>query len=375
MVLPFCLLNAAVTAAPLPDVEGLTWEELRLTSTLDGAEQPIVVGVPDTYEPGRPTPLLVALHTWSYGYRQEADQYGPDAARRGWLLVLPHFRGPNLATNPQATEAGGSLVAQHDIIDAVEHMKRTYTVDAERVYLSGSSGGGHMALLMAGKHPDVWGAVCAWCPVTDLTEWHAQGNQYAQHIEAVCGGAPGASAEVDFEYLRRSPRTFITNAANTPVLLGHGDRDSTIDPQQSWRTFLRLRDVPQHRTVFRSWSAGHAGLVSDGLDWAAEQQRSHDPPREVHVVTDETKWYFWVFADPSAPLEVGRVAASGGPGPLALKVENLARVGVDLSKLERPFPSSLECDGRPVASDAVDRDGGKLMLALGDGGRHTVTLQ
>jgi poly(3-hydroxybutyrate) depolymerase len=375
VVLPFCLLNAALRAAPLPEVEGLTWEELRLTSTFDGAEQPIVVGVPDTHESGRPTPLLVALHTWSYGYRQEAKQYGPEAAGRGWLLVLPHFRGPNLATTPQATKAGGSLAAQHDIIDAVEHMQRTYTVDAERVYLSGSSGGGHMALLMAGKYPDLWGAVCAWCPITDLAQWHAQGNRYAQHIEAVCGGLRGASPEVDFEYLRRSPRTFITNAADTAILLGHGDRDPTIDPEQSWRTFLRLRDVPQHRTVFRSWSAGHAGLASEGLDWAAERRRSQHPPRDLQVVTDEAKWYFWVFAEPSAPLELGRVRASAGPGPLVLEVENLARVGVDLNRLQRHSPSSLDCDGRPIVGGAVDRDGGKLMLALEDGGRHTLSLE
>ncbi len=374
MVLPLCLLNAALEAAPLPEVEGLTWQERRLTSTFDGAEQPVIIGVPDSYEVGERTPLLVALHTWSYDYRQQPEAYGPEAARRGWLLVLPHFRGPNLTTNPRATEAGGSLAAQHDIIDAIEHMKQAYTVDTERIYLSGASGGGHMALLMAGKYPDVWGAVCSWCPITDLAEWHSHGNRYAPHVEAVCGGPPGASPEVDFEYLRRSPRTFITNAAHTPILLGHGDRDATIETEQSWRTFLRLRDVPQHRTVFRSWSAGHVGLVSEGLDWAEEQRRPAEPPSELHLVTDEAKWYYWVFAEPARPLELGRVSAKMGSGPIALNTEGLARVGLNVRALRRAMPSTIDCDGQPVGvqvSEATDT----LLLVLPDPGPHAVTIE
>lgn len=374
MVLPLCLLNAAVEATPLPDVQGVTWQELRLTSTFDGAEQPVIVGVPDSYKAGRTTPLLIGLHTWSYDCRQPAQEYGVEAARRGWLLALPHFRGPNLTTNPRPTKAGGSLAAQHDIIDAVEHMKRSYAVDPDRVYLSGGSGGGHMALLMAGKYPDVWGAVCSWCPITDLAEWHAQGNRYAQHVEAVCGGPPNASPEVAFEYLRRSPRTFITNAANTPILLGHGDRDPTIDPEQSWRTFLCLRSVPEHRAIFRSWSAGHVALVPEGLDWAGGQRRPAEPPQEMHLVTDEAKWYHWVFAEPARPLELGRVIAKADTGAIALDLEGLACVGANFGVLRLTEPSNIECDGRPVRA-VVDEAGGTLLLTLPDPGPHMVTIQ
>ncbi len=373
--MPLYLLNAAIEATRLPAVEGITWEELSLTSTFDQTEQPIVVGVPSSYEPGNPTPLLVALHTWSYGYRQPPREYGPEAARRGWLLVVPHFRGPNLSTNPRATDAGGSLAAQHDIIDAVEYMKATYAVEAERVYLSGASGGGHMALLMAGKCPDVWGAVCAWCPITDLREWHAEGNPYAQHVEAVCGGVPGASPEVDFEYLRRSPRSFITNAGHTPILLGHGDRDPTIPTEQSWRTFLRLRDVPQHLAVFRSWSAGHVGLLREGLDWAEGQRRPVDPPTQLDLVTDEAKWYHWLFLEPAGPLRLGRAVATLGETTLAIEVQDLVGLRVSFRALHRQLPTSVRCDGQELAGVQRDEAAGEVRVTLGDTLAHVLDFE
>ncbi len=48
------------------------------------------------------------------------EAYGREAARRGWLVVLPHFRGPNTTSNPTPTQAGGSLLAQHDIDESVQ---------------------------------------------------------------------------------------------------------------------------------------------------------------------------------------------------------------------------------------------------------------
>ena len=185
----------------LESVPGLSAEVVQITSSLDGTEQPCIVGVPDGYDPDKPTPLLVGLHTWSASYPQRLVLHGGEAARRGWLAVLPNFRGPNLTQNPHAQEAGGALPAQHDIIDCYHHMLESYNVDADRVYLTGASGGGHMALLMATKYPDLWAAVAAWVPVTDFRTWHQQNRGYAPHVEAVCGGPPGASAEVDFEYL------------------------------------------------------------------------------------------------------------------------------------------------------------------------------
>jgi poly(3-hydroxybutyrate) depolymerase len=337
------LLSAASFGAEekLPEVAGLEATVVKIPSSVDGVEQPCIIGVPASYDPETPTPLLVGLHTWSASYPQQLETYGKQAAKRGWLLVLPHYRGPNLVSNPNARQAGGSLLAQHDVVDGYRYVLEHYSVDAERVYMTGASGGGHMALLMAGKYPDLWAAVAAWCPVTDLLDWHEQNPSYARHVEAVCGGPPGATAEVDFEYLRRSPRTFMTNLAHTHVLLGHGDRDQAIPVEQSWRTFRRLAELPAHRTLFYVFSGGHEDRAAYGLDWCARLTRPQEPPTELHLVTDESKSYYWADLELADAGRLGKCAVKLSEDALSVATENLARVSLELTGLPVPAEGGL----------------------------------
>jgi poly(3-hydroxybutyrate) depolymerase len=370
------LAMAAVQAAdePLPAVPGIALEEVRVKSSVDGKEQPAIVGVPDGYDVAKPTPLLVGVHTWSATYTLYAKPLAGPCAKRNWLLVLPNFRGPNTTSNPAAREAGGSLLAQHDIIDAIRYMQEKYNVDARRIYAMGGSGGGHMSLLMATKYPDLWAGVSSWCPITSMLEWHEQpGNGYAQHIEAITGGKPGSSAEIDFEYLRRSPRTFITNAANTTVFIGHGDKDPLIDYLQTWKTYETLRPLP-HRVEFYSWAGGHALLNERALEWLSQQTKPTAPPLAQHLVTDEGKWYFWAYLEPVTPLTLARcdavvtpAAAAAGDKPaqaaaLTLTVEQCGLMRVRLTDLGLGAVGSATRDGQALGAEAYALKDGILEL-------------
>jgi len=196
--------------------------EVRYTSSGDNSEQPALFYDP---KPASPAPLLVALHTWSSDYKSPEPDYARWCIDRGWVMVRPSFRGPN-----NRPEACGSDLAVADILSAVDYAKRTTKIDESRIYLIGASGGGHMALLMAGRAPEVWAGVSAWVPIYDLAAWHQQtakaNRPYWKMLEAVCGGAPGASAAVDAEYARRSPATYMSRAKvpldiNTGIHDGH----------------------------------------------------------------------------------------------------------------------------------------------------------
>jgi len=371
-VLLVAVCNDEIDAAELASIPGIALSEARVESSVDGNVQPIVVGVPQSYAEGTATPLLVGLHTWSSHYLQMVNEYGGQAAKRDWLVVCPHFRGPNLTTNPKATEAGGSVLAQHDIIDAIEYMKANFAVDDRRIYIIGGSGGGHMTSLMCTKYPDVFAAGVAWCPITDFRSWQAQQNGYAKHVEAVCGGKPGDSPDVDFEYTRRSPRTFITNAANCNLLIGHGDKDAVIWPEQTWETFRGLKHLPAHRVLFESWSAGHAGKTTEGLDWATDFVRNETPPSRLDIVTDEAKSYFWLHVAPAGPLTLGKCTAiltreEGEPTALSLHCEDAGEVRVSLQDLGLAAPTDLP-DGATVAD-------GTLTVRPADGkGEYTIAF-
>lgn len=122
--------------------------KVLIANTVDGTKQPSYVLLPDTFDPsGSPVPLLVSLHSWSGDLEQRNEPLETLANARGWICLLPNFRGRN-----DHPEACGSEIAQQDILDAVEWVKANYPVDRRRIYLTGSSGGGHMTMMMVGRH-------------------------------------------------------------------------------------------------------------------------------------------------------------------------------------------------------------------------------
>ena len=192
------LLVASVNRAEAkwpPQVETATF-----CSPADGSEQKTLVYLPPGDEP---VPLLVAFHTWSGDYRQDESPYAEWCIARGWAMVHPDLRGPS-----NRPEAAGSDLAFADLRAVLDFVREKRSIDPGRIYAVGVSGGGMMTLLAAARMPEVWAAASAWVPVTDLTDWYAdsvaRGNKYVRDIERVCGGAPGASSEVDAAYATRS---------------------------------------------------------------------------------------------------------------------------------------------------------------------------
>jgi dipeptidyl aminopeptidase/acylaminoacyl peptidase len=193
-----------------------------ITSSLDGAAQPCYVVLPDEFDKAKPAPLLVSLHSWSADLEQRKPLLEKLAGQRGWICLFPNFRGAN--DDPLAC---GSLAAQQDILDAVTWAKKHYEIDLRRVYLTGVSGGGHMTMLMAGCHPEVWTAASAWVGISDLASWYAkhEHDRYGAMMRKVCGGAPGESAAVDRQYRLRSPLTHLHRAGKVALDISAGVHD------------------------------------------------------------------------------------------------------------------------------------------------------
>lgn len=218
------LLVASASLSALAPARAADLQQTEIASSLDQTPQPLRYFAPEN--PETPIPLLVVLHTWSGDYRQTGfiEDCLQQSVSRGWALIHPQFRGPNIRP-----EAGGSNLAVQDVLDAVDWISRQTRIDPRRIYLVGASGGGHMTLLMAGRHPERWAAASAWVPIADLAAWHAESvarkQRYAEDVEKLCGGVPGASAQVDAEYRHRSPLTWLPRARNVPLDIEAGIHD------------------------------------------------------------------------------------------------------------------------------------------------------
>ncbi len=199
--------------------------QVELKSSLDGESQPVLYWAPEKARQ-EPTPLFVFLHSWSGDFTQNNAKWQTQAVKRGWIYLHPNFRGVN-----QTPKACGSKWARQDILDAVDFATSKFNVDTKRIYLAGTSGGGHMAMLMAGHHPDRFSAVSAWMGISDLSAWYefhvkdGKPQRYARMILASLGGAPGTSTRLDADYKDRSPIYHLHRAVDLPVQICAGIND------------------------------------------------------------------------------------------------------------------------------------------------------
>ena len=232
------------------DKEMAEWQKLlvQVKSTQDRTDQPCYFWAPEKAA-SEAVPLIVGLHTWSgdYKYISHYKTVLTYAKKAGWAFVGPNFRGPN--STPKAC---GSDFAVQDIVDAVNYAKGKVKIDASRVYIIGGSGGGHMTLLMLGRHPEVFAAGAAFCPITDVARWHAdslanhpgRGKNYARMLESACGGTPAQKPE---EYAHRSPLTWLARARaqNVPAYICTGIHDGwkgSVPVGHAFRGFNALAD-------------------------------------------------------------------------------------------------------------------------------------
>ena len=240
--------------------------EILVKSTVDGSMQPSLFFENN----GGKKPLLVGLHTWSYDRFNQVANFSPLAEEYGFHLLLPNFRGPNLASNPNCTEACGSLKAKQDIKDAIDYCIENYDIDTENIFLLGGSGGGHMSLLMAGFCPEVFKAVAAFVPITDIEKWNKENQKYSPHILACCG----ENAE---EMAFRSPISYIDNIAKANVKIFHGKYDPVVPYTHSLNIYNKIFEkYPDCKVYLDIFDGGHELDKKAAMYWIMSQYKKSD---------------------------------------------------------------------------------------------------
>lgn len=236
--------------------------ELQIKSTLDESLQPsLFYGAESTEK----RPLLVGLHTWGANRFNHVDRMVPYAEKYNFNLLLPEFRGRNRVENPNCTEACGSIYAKQDIIDAVDYCVANENVDADNVFLLGPSGGGHMALLMAGYRPEYFKAIGAFVSITDLKRWSEENLNYTKDIFACCSND-------EEEMAKRSPINYIDTIAKSNLKIFHGKSDPSVPVGHSIRLFNAINEKhPKARVYLDIFDGGHTIDMDQAFYWFMSQ--------------------------------------------------------------------------------------------------------
>jgi dipeptidyl aminopeptidase/acylaminoacyl peptidase len=214
-------------------------QEIYIKSTLDATLQPSLFFKSKSVEK---RPLLVGLHTWSFDRFNQIANMLPMAEKYNFNLLLPEFRGKNTPDNPNCQQACGSALAKQDIKDAIDYLIENENIDKDNIFLLGLSGGGHIALLMAGMCPEYFKAIGAFVPITDLVKWAEENPRYGKHVLACCG--------TEDEMRKRSPVTYLDTIAKSNLKIFHGKYDSVVPVTQSITLFNAIMEKYPSASVY-----------------------------------------------------------------------------------------------------------------------------
>ncbi len=154
---------------PSEEVAGLF--ELSVPGLSDEPDVIYHVQTPPEYDPHRLYPSVITLHGsattpqqqldwWAGSPNQRGERLG-QATRQGYIVIAPQW------ARPQQTSYDHGAAAHAAVLNVLRDACRRFSIDTDRVYLSGHAMGASAAWDIGLAHPDLWAGVI---PVAGVSE-------------------------------------------------------------------------------------------------------------------------------------------------------------------------------------------------------------
>ncbi len=266
--------------APVPDKPGFFAAEAP--GLAEDSPTTYYVQLPPEYDPYRLYPAIVALHgeagtalgqvDWWAGQWDKDGRRSGQASRRGYIVIAPEW------TEPHQRQYGYSAREHAAVLNALRDACRRFSIDTDRVYLSGQSIGGDAAWDLGLAHPDLWAGVIPIVAQADrYCALYWQNARYVPYY-VVAGELDGSklirnARELD-RYLRRGYNATVVEFLGR----GHEDFYDEILRLFDWMGRLRRDFYPREFVceTMRSW---------DNFFWWVEVEGL--PPRSL---VDPADW-------------------------------------------------------------------------------------
>ena len=359
-------IETAKDDAAAPSLMGakapLLLQERAYFADNDGSAQAFWVALPRGYSPDKKWPLVVFLH----GYSTSISKLSPwildeetlaDATNRGMIVAMPYGR-----RNSDFVQWG-----EDDVLAVKRECLKLYSIDQNRVMLTGTSMGGFGAYAVGLHTPDEWAAVAPISGRTDFDLWFKMKRELLPGWKRLLFDAD-------------NPRTLALNARNTPFFTQHGAIDRTVPVEHS-RYYAE--DAARLNLPFQYVETPDAGHESNfqfpalgrAFEWLSVQP-PRAMPREVAIVSGDLRearadWaHIEAFSDYSQTAHLdARIEGStlrvetGNVGRFTLNVQSFALGSVAL-EVDGAHVGTFDSGG-PIVWSAPNAHTGKTPTRCG----------
>jgi dienelactone hydrolase len=224
-------------------------------SIIDSTCQPYDLLIPQNYDPSRKYALILSLH----GYQNEIQKYS-DLVGGDKKSVLDSLGIIKVALYGRRNHFYQGA-AEEDVLTVMNIVQSKYSIDPDKVYLTGSSMGGYGTWIIGLNYPHLFAAVSPVCPPSIF-----QGTKFIHSI---------------------SPIEYISNAQHLPARIYHGAMDSTVNVNDSRQMVSRLKEMNYDYVYTEYPDVGHdswnnADEDTNRLPWLLKYTRNLYPLNVKH---------------------------------------------------------------------------------------------
>lgn len=326
-------------------------------SPLNGEIQLYSMYVPKGYgtDSSQKWPMVVMLHgAWSnhhlalrrvMGISNNRGEDDPSAKR--FMPALPDV--PYIIVTPNGFETSWYKgYAEEDVWRAIDEVTCQFTIDPNRIYLTGLSMGGMGTGMLGLNHPDRFAA-----------------------IAPVCGFFGGPFEDGDPpkpDFLKRlvncaAPMELTENALYLPVKLMHGDKDPVVPVQNSIDLNAKLTELGYRTEIELYPGVGHDAWVpayenARIFEWFSQFERNPAPPKVIYKTGDpQGGSSYWVhIEEPLKIRQYTRIEAEISGNTITIKTDNIQRFSLTIPESLIPVKNAAQVfvDGKPVYDGILD---------------------
>lgn len=273
---------------------GIFWRGYK--SKYSSRIQPYSIYVPPSYDPSVPHKLIVSLHGGSSNHSiwigilmgnliktktywmNHRTLYEPQYNIDGWIIVAPDGLG----------QIRWRWMAEQDVFDVIEDVKKNYNIDDNYIYLNGLSNGGIGAYTIGLKHAHLFAALTPMAGVTDWLRFLGAGP--LQPFERVV-------------LRNESAITYAPNAKNTFMYNFHGTKDPGMVVEHARQMSIAVEKLGIPHLYQEIVNLGHDVL---NVLWSKQRvfrvlnnYKRHESPTEVWLTTASyrARRQFWLVLD------------------------------------------------------------------------------